>query len=138
MTLRYPDALLCELCFQNAEYYGEIFPNHDLIFHDGVFKICNGHDEIIRFHAPPVKDPCDGLSEDAEDLFCNDPSNDSINNAYFKYHEDFRKDFRFSPQLGEEIIIACRQVGYNSSKDGWLDYWIVNRASKMIEKRVVS
>lgn len=138
MILKYPDASVCELCFRNMEYYGEIFPHHDLIFHDGFFKICNGHDEIIRFHAPPIKDPCEGLSEDAVDAFCNDSKNDEINDAYFQYHEKFRETFRFAPQLGEEIVIACRQVGYNPNQDGWLDYWLVERAAKMIEKGKVS
>lgn len=121
----------CELCFRKAIYYGEIFPGHDLIF-DKHYKIVCDHDELVRFPDRPLPDPYDGMTDGEIDS-----APKEVNEKFLKlseYDDQFRKLFRFDPQQGHEILELCKKVGYNPDQDGWLDFWLINRAYKMIEK----
>ena len=115
--LRFPNAFFCEMCFKNADYYGELFPDHDFIFHKKIFKVVKYHDEVFRFPSTPPKSP----TFETDD-------------TYINYVEKFRKNFMFSPQQGKEIVEGCAKVGYNPKEHGWLDYWIVHQAAVLIEK----
>lgn len=121
----------CDMCFRNVIYYGEIFPRHDLIF-DEYYKIVCDHDEVIRFPRRPLPDPYDGMCDRERD-FAPKEVHEKFEKL-FEYDDEFRKLFQFGPQQGHEIVELCKKVGYNPEKDGWLDFWLINRAYKMIEK----
>jgi len=130
--LRFPNASFCEMCFQNAEYIGEIFEGHDLILHEGTYKVIKSHDEIFRFQSIPIKNPCDKMTDEEIDIFYRTIPN--LDDTYTQYCEEFRKTFRFHPQTGKDIVDACVKAGFNPENDGWLEYWIVHRAAIFIGK----
>ena len=120
----------CALCFPGAKSFGEIYPEHSLILCDGLYQIINSHDEIYRFPGIPLINPFAGMTDEeaekadlqyalADDTFC-------------KFVETMRETFVFHPQQGHIMVDLCKQVGYDPMKDGWLDYWLCNRAARMI------
>jgi hypothetical protein len=117
-------------------FYGEIFPSHYFIYHDKHYKIVKGHEEIIRFPGKPFKDPYDGMTD--KEVDASDKKKNKKYKAftkYLEYDDEFRKDFRFHPSQGHEIVELCKKAGYKHKKDEWLDFWLVDRAAKMIEKK---
>jgi hypothetical protein len=120
----------CALCFIGATNYGEIYPGHELVFVDGHYSIVNDHDEIYRFHGMPLINIFEGKTEDevnhaplAETL---------LDDAYMAFVEKMRETFIFAPQHGHKMVELCKQVGYDPMKDGWLDFWLCNRAGRMV------
>ena len=94
----------------------------------------NDHDEIIRFpFGVPPKNPIPvGTSEEQIDVMLKTPEFVAMDDAYMDYVSQFRKNFVFHPQNGQQILNGCKMVGYDSQKDGWLEYWIVDRAARLI------
>jgi hypothetical protein len=121
------------MCFSNAKYIGEIFPGHDLIKHDGFYKIVDDHNEIIRFPDTPLKDSFENLTDTQIDTMYRDEEACKKDDAFMHYVEEFRKVFRFHPQQGKQIVDLCIENGYDQEKDGWLEYWLINRAATMID-----
>jgi hypothetical protein len=125
----------CTSCFRDAICYGEIFPdNFELLYVDKHYSVVQDHAEIFRFPSKPLKDPCDNMTEEEVNALYEDATKWHINDTYTDYVEEFREDFMFDPQTGKEIVDGCMKVGYDPTKNGWLDYWIVNRAAQMIQK----
>lgn len=125
---------LCCLCFSNSINIGEIFAGHDLIEHEGVFKIVDGHDELIRFPATPLIDPLDGMTDEQEEAAFQIPEIDEQAHKFMSYVENFRTEyFSFHPQTGAMILDRCKSIGYNPETNGWLEYWLVNHVGKMIQ-----
>jgi hypothetical protein len=125
----------CDLCFSNAILIGEFFAGHDLIQHEGHYKIVDGHDELIRFPGPPLLDPVDGMTEEQEEAAYADLEFDKRAVAYTEYAEKFRTEYLlFHPQTGARIVDLSKEVGYNQDSHGWLEYWLSHRAATMIQK----
>lgn len=124
----------CELCYRDAKYFGELFAEHDLILFEGHYMICDGHDEIFRFQGLPLKDPCKGLNDDQIEALLKTTEGWEADRAYSNFVEEFRvNNFQLHPMLGHRIVELCKQAGYNSETDGWLEYWIIHRAANLVE-----
>jgi hypothetical protein len=125
----------CTSCFRDAIFYGEIFPDKfELIYVDGHFSIVENHAEIFRFPSKPPKDPCYNMTKEEVNAFYEDPNKWDIDDIYFNYVDEFRKEFQFDPQTGKEIVDGCMKIGYDPMKNGWIEYWIISRASQMIQE----
>jgi hypothetical protein len=124
----------CHHCFSNATFIGEFFEGHDLVFHEGFYKVVvpNGHTELFRFDKPPVKDICAGLTEEEEEKVCAERWEEV--DALLNYAEEFRQTFRFDPQTGEEICRLARALGWVPDNFGWIEYWIIERAAVLIQQ----
>lgn len=126
----------CELCFPNSTFIAELFPYHELIFNEGIYKVVQDHDEIFRFHSEPIPDPWSGMSDEQIDASVHDPAMDKKLEEYIEFSGKFRKEnFIFHPQTGHEIVELCMKIGYDPKVDGWLDSWIVDRAASFIRSK---
>lgn len=122
----------CAACFDDAVFFGEIFPLHELILHDGFYKIVKDHDEIIRFHQPPIHDPCRNMTDQQVSQAYEDEKMKAEIDGYFVYAEEFRKTFVFAPQQGHYIVEQCKKGGYDPMEHGWLEYWLIEQATLLI------
>ena len=120
----------CAACFNDVVCYGEIYPDHSLILHDGHYKITEGHNEIYRFHGMPLIDIFEGKTD--EEVNNASLAESLVDDAYFKFVEEMRKTFVFAPQHGHQMVELCKKVGYDPMVDGWLEFWLCNRAGRMI------
>ena len=101
---------------------------------EGHYSIVEGHNEIFRFpDAPIYANPVpEGISYEEEDELLKDPIFCEKDNIYMNACEKLRKVFIFPPQMGHEIVEACKKSGW-IEEHGWIEYWIMNKAAKMIQ-----
>lgn len=128
----------CELCFSSATFYGEIFPDFEFIkWGKNDYSIVQGHDEIFRFPEPPlyVNPIPDDLTDEQMDERYLDEEISKKDLEFCEAVERLRMAFHFSPQLGRDICLAAEKQGWIPLKHGWLDYWVMDRAAKMIKEK---
>jgi hypothetical protein len=130
----------CSFCFNNATIYGEIFSGYTLIMwgkpHN--FSIVEGHNEVFRFPKHPVHDPGFNINSDEElNRLLEDENFCEADSIFCDAVEQMRATFIFSPQIGHELVEACKAAGWKELEHGWLDYWVMHRAATMIKEATV-
>ena len=132
----------CISCFREATYYGEIFPGYDFIRWRPNAKlkykwsIVKEHDEIFRFPSKPMEDPIpEGLTEEMINKLYENVEFAERDYTYTSMVKTMKIDyqFRLCPQTRKEIGNAAKKGGWIPKKHGWLEYWVMDKAAKMIK-----
>ncbi len=128
---------ICDQCFRDAIFIGEIFPNYDLMYVNGIFCLVtgNGHppnDFEIIFPWKPIPDPDPTITTPESDVENFKKSTDWIDSV-----GDWWENFQLSPTTGHFLVDSATKIGWDwgeTTEHKLFSFWLVDQAGKMIEE----
>lgn len=135
---------MCLQCLTNAILVvKDILPGFNLMqsqqdaegWPKGAYGLVETNDPTVVFRGPLLKNPMEGLSDDALDNLARMPDGYE---EFITAAEELGQNLILDAVTGYWLVRGCMAKGYSREEHGFLHYWLLHYLAKQVEDMVLT